>query len=377
MPCTDPGMSYGKYRNAGINRRKMIRTWKKNWTESRERYLEWWQGRGLLISMWEHLDREGSPHEQVTEPAPANDRAQFWFDPSWRAEYLHYRLSRSSFLGDILPVANTHLGPGSLAAILGAELAPGEDTIWIRQSPDPEPPLKLDEWNRWWKLHLDLLKACREFSQGRYFVGCPDLVEGLDVLASLRGSDRLLTDMLMRPEELEEELAAVNRIYFEVFDRIYEIIREGTEMAFCYFSLWGPGKVSKLQCDISVMISEGDFRRFALPFLGEQCRKIDYTLYHLDGVDAIRHLDAVLGIPELNAVQWSPGYGQPQGGDPMWYGLYRRVLGAGKALMPCWVKVEELEPLLDNLGADGLNILMDFRNEQDIEAALRIAGKYR
>jgi hypothetical protein len=320
-----------------------MKTWKRNWEESRERYMEWWEGRGLLISMWEHLEKEGPPHEPVPEPLPARDLRQFWLDPDWRAEYLHYRLSRSSFLADIPPVANTHLGPGSLAAILGADLEPGSDTIWIRQHP----------------------------------VGCPDLVEGLDVLASLKGNDRVLTDMLMQPEILEQELARVNRIYFEVFDRIYGIIREGDEMAFCYFSLWAPGRVSKLQSDISVMISVEDFRRFALPFLSEQCRKIDYTLYHLDGVDAIRHLDTVLGIPGLNAVQWTPGYGQPQGGDPKWYALYRKILEAGKALMPCWVKVEELKSLLDNVGAEGLNILMDFKNEGDIEAALKIAEAYR
>jgi hypothetical protein len=174
-----------------------------------------------------------------------------------------------------------------------------------------------------------------------------------------------------------DELTLVNRIYFEVFDRIYDIIQEDGEMAFCYFSLWGPGKVSKLQSDISVMISEEDFQRFALPFLSEQCRKIDYTLYHLDGVDALRHLDAVLGIRELNAVQWTPGYGQPQGGDPEWYGLYRKILEAGKACMPCWVKVGELKPLLDQVGAEGLNVLMDFKTEKDIEAALRIAEEYR
>lgn len=354
-----------------------MQTWKNNWEESRSRYLDWWEGRGLLISMWEHLEKQGAPHEEVPQPEPAKDLHQFWLDPDWRAEYLHYCLSRSSLLADILPVANTHLGPGSLAAILGADLDPGEDTIWIRQCPGPEPKLELDEENPWWRLHLDLLKACKKHASGRYYVGCPDLVEGLDVLASLRGNDRALTEMLLQPEIMLEELAQLNRIYFDVFDRIYEIIREDAEMAFCYFSLWGPGRVSKLQSDISVMISTEDFRRFVLPFITEQCRKIDYTLYHLDGVDAIRHLDAVLEIPQLNAVQWSPGYGQPQGGDPQWYGLYRKILEAGKALMPCWVKVEELKSLLDNVGGEGLNILMDFKSEKDIEAAVRIADEYR
>jgi len=45
--------------------------------------------------------------------------------------------------------------------------------------------------------------------------------------------------------------------------------------------------------------------------------------------------------------------------------------------MPCWVEINELKPLLDNVGADGLNVLMHFKTEKDIEAALKIADEYR
>lgn len=83
-------------------------------------------------------------------------------------------------------------------------------------------------------------------------------------------------------------------------------------MAFCYFSSWAPGKMSKLQSDISTMISQDDYRRFVQPFIREQCQKIDYTLYHLDGVGAMHHLPALLEIEELNAIQWTPGVGEPQ-----------------------------------------------------------------
>ncbi|HJX70515.1 MAG TPA: hypothetical protein VJ346_01140 [Bacteroidales bacterium] len=352
-------------------------TWKQNWDESKKRYLDWWNGKGLVISMWEHLDKDGKPHESVTPPLPPKDINQYWFDPDWRAAYLHYRLSKSSFKADILPVANTHLGPGSLSAILGAELEGGEDTIWIKHREDFGDEIVFDEKNKWWQLHLDLLKACKRYSQGKYFVGCPDLIEGLDTLASLKGIQPVLTDMLLRPEVLKNQLQKINEIYFRVFNTVYEIIREGDEMAFCYFSIWGPAKVSKLQCDISVMISEEDFRNFALPYLREQCQKIDYTLYHLDGVDAIRHLDAVLEIEELNAVQWTPGEGEPQGGDKQWYDLYKKILAKGKSVMPCWVETHELKPLLDNVGATGLNILMHFKSERDIDEALMVADEYR
>jgi hypothetical protein len=125
------------------------------------------------------------------------------------------------------------------------------------------------------------------------------------------------------------------------------------------------------------MISEDDFRRFALPFLREQTEKIDYTLYHLDGVDAIRHLDAVLEMEKLNAVQWTPGVGEPQGGDPRWFDLYKKILASGKSVMANWVKPEELQPLIDNVGNHGLHINVDFKTENEIDTALKIVEKYR
>jgi len=57
--------------------------------------------------------------------------------------------------------------------------------------------------------------------------------------------------------------------------------------------------------------------------------------------------------------------------------LYQKILSSGKSVMPCWVKVEELRPLLDSIGNQGVHLLMDFRSERDIEAALKIASDYR
>ncbi|MFN8446499.1 MAG: hypothetical protein U0175_37255 [Caldilineaceae bacterium] len=316
-------------------------------------------------------------HEEVDCPPPAKDLNQTWFDPEWRSAHLHHKLSHSSFKADILPVASTHLGPGSLAAILGAELRAGEDTIWINSSATPVETIALDECNRWWQLHLDLVKACKQRSQGRYFVGCPDLIEGLDTLASLLSTEPLFLTMMDDPEKLEQMLQAVNHVWFEVFDRIYEVINENGEMAFCYFSIWGPGRVAKLQSDISIMMSPPSFRQFVQPYIRQQCQWLDYSLYHLDGVGALRHVDALLEIEELDAIQWTPGINQPQGGDPCWYELYKRIRAAGKSVMPCWVEVNELQPLLDAVGPQGVNLLMHFTSEWDIDEAMKIAEQYR
>ena len=353
-----------------------MKTWKSNLEETKQRYINWWNHKGIILNMWEHFQEGVQPHAEIMPPAPAKDLSQKWFDPQWRAEYLDWYVAHSSLKADILPVANTQLGPGSLAAILGGVFEGGEDTIWIHPNPDFTDEIIFNPEHPNWILHKELLKACKAKANGHYFVGMPDLMEGLDVLAALKGTDRVLLDTVMQPEILEQQMQQINDIYFKVFDELYDIIREGDEMAFCYFSSWAPGKMSKLQSDISTMISQDDYRRFVQPFIREQCQKIDYTLYHLDGVGAMHHLPALLEIEELNAIQWTPGVGEPQGGSPKWYDLYKKILAGGKSVMACWVTLDELKPLLDHIGADGVHLEMDFHNEKEVEQAMRIVEEY-
>ena len=358
-----------------------MNTWKANLEETKKHYIDWWNHKGIVLNMWEHFQEGVTPHADIPAPKPYKDLNQRWFDPLWRAEYLDWYVAHSSLMADMLPVANTQLGPGSLAAILGGVFEGGEDTIWIHPRPVVDgssvDDIVFDPNHPNWLLHKDLLRACKQKAQGHYYVGMPDLMEGLDVLAAIKGTDKVLLDTVMQPEVLEHQMQQINDIYFRVFDELYDIIREGDEMAFCYFSSWAPGKMSKLQSDISTMISIDDYRRFVQPFIREQCQKIDYTLYHLDGVGAMHHLDALLEIKELNAIQWTPGVGEPQGGSPKWYDLYRKILAGGKSIMACWVTLDELRPLLDNIGGEGVHIEMDFHNEREVEQAMRIIEEYQ
>ena len=71
---------------------------------------------------------------------------------------------------------------------------------------------------------------------------CPTSWEGMDVLAALKGTDKVLMDTVTQPEVLERQMQQINDIYFKVFDELYDIVREGDEMAFCYFSSVGTGQ---------------------------------------------------------------------------------------------------------------------------------------
>ena len=161
-----------------------------------------------------------------------------------------------------------------------------------------------------------------------------------------------------------------------MFERIYEEINLNGEMAFCYFSLWAPGRMAKLQSDISGMISPRHFRRFVLPFIREQCQRLDYSMYHLDGVDAMRHLDMLLEIEELNAIQWTPRRGPAAGRRPV---LVRPVPAhpRGGQVGHGQLGGSERASAAARRGRPGGNrtSCMHLESERDIDAALEIAAR--
>jgi hypothetical protein len=224
----------------------------------------------------------------------------------------------------------------------------------------------------WWKRHFEVLTQAVRENHGRYLVGLPDLIENIDVLAQLRDGQMLLMDLLERPDWVKDQIARINQCYFETYDAMLPYVRDpwgGT--TFTAFGLWAPGKTAKVQCDFSCMISGEMFREFVVPALTEQCAWLDYSMYHLDGTTAVHHLDALLEIDSLDAIEWTSQAGLPGGGSPQWYDLYRRIKAAGKSVQAIDVRPEEVEPLIDAVGPAGLFILTKTTTETEANKLLQ------
>ena len=349
--------------------------WKPNWQETQQHFIDWWNRKGFVLGMWgAPLARR--PHEVVSDPGPP-PLVESYTDARLRARLNHHALASRSFVADALPIAGTDIGPGSLALVLGAEAGFARDTVWFEPSiqhvADPEslPPLRFDPENKWWKIHEDTFRACKALGQGKYMVGAPDLIENIDVLSSLRDPQTFMYDLIERPAWVEQKVWEINQVWFDAYQRMYDIIKlEDGSSAWGAFCLWGPGKTAKVQCDAAAMISPDMFRQFVVPALTAQCEWLDQSMYHLDGTQCICHLDALLEIEALDAIEWTPQAGIEPGGDPRWFDLYRRILDAGKSVQIMGPGPDEVIPMLDALGGKGLYMMTWFRDE---ESALRLS----
>lgn len=358
--------------------------WKSNWEETKQHFTDWWDRNGLVVGMWGAPPNEGTPHEDLDAPAEPQFIKERYLNAERRARLNHHSLAHQAFPADVLPISDTDIGPGSLALFLGSEPGISPETVWFEpcidqcESPETLPCFRFDEENRWWQVTRATLEACATLGRDRYLVGCPDLVENVDILAALRSPQTLLMDMIERPEWVGQKVAEINQVWFEAYRRIYDIIKlpDGSS-AFGAFRLWGPGKTAKVQCDACAMFSPDMFRRFVVPSLTEQCGWLDHSMYHLDGTQAICHLDALLEIEELDAIEWTPQTGIEGGGDPRWFEMYRKILDAGKSVQAIFVEPDEVLPLLDAIGGKGVYIMTSFSSPNEAEAMMAKVEQYR
>lgn len=348
---------------------------KPDWDYARQRYVDWWDGKGLAIAVTAPLDE---PRWETAEPPRPETPEQRWLDLDLKVKQ-HERALANTFYGGVAhPTWAISLGPGSLGTMMGCNVEFDHSTVWY-QPPmlhdyETHPPLAFER-NHWWDVHLASLERGLAESNGRYLVEMPDLIENIDTLAQFRGPEEVLMDLLEYPEDVEQRVLEINQAFFDCFDAFYERIQTPWGgNGFWAFGLWGPGKTAKVQCDFSCMISPEQFRRFVQPGLEEQCDWLDYSMYHLDGTNAIQHIDNLCSIESLNAIEWTPQSGLPNGGDPRWYDLYRQFKAGGKGVQAVGVKPEEVMPLIDAVGPEGLFIVTGTRTETEARELLAKVG---
>lgn len=332
--------------------------WKSDWDLARQRLVAWWECKGPALYVTAPLVH---PRAQVPLPQAPPDLEATWIDPVFRRLSAEYEMAHTHYAGVAFPYFDTQVGPGSLGLFLGSDPGFAPDTVWYEpciQDPDNHPPLSYEPHQKWLQAHEAIIQEGLSHAQGRYLVGMPDLVENVDTLAQLRDPQTLMLDLAERPDWVERKVWEINDAYIHVFQRFFDqICDEWGGNAFSAFKIWGPGKTAKVQCDAAAMFSPQMFHRFVVPALESQCAWLDYAMFHLDGTQCLVHLDLLLDMQNLQAIEWTPQAGLPTGGSHEWYNLYRRILAGGKAVQAIQVEFDEVLPLLDAVGHEGMFVM--------------------
>lgn len=301
-----------------------------------------------------HLEKP--PAEQNSPPASRHPTSRArWLDAGYQAQHALARLSSRIFMGDSLPVACPNLGPEALAAFYGCPLEFGDyGTSWTRpilKSWDEADQLQLDLQHPYFLKLVELTDALLELGRGKFITGLPDFHPGGDLIASLRNPQDLAVDLLDNPERVKLLLDRLKPDYFRVYDFWYDKLSASGQPLTSWLELASYSKYYIPSNDFSGMISTKMYCEFFLQGIVEECRFLDRSIYHVDGIGALRHLDVILDIPELDAVQWVPGAGRA--GFPGWVSVYQKIQSAGKAMI-VYCDVGDLDLVMHTLAPRGL-----------------------
>ncbi|MGN1069457.1 MAG: hypothetical protein ACI4P5_03515 [Candidatus Fimadaptatus sp.] len=295
--------------------------------QSQARLEAWWNNEGFdarpCIMAW--LPSEGAlPELQYGDDA-------FWLEPECMLRVRGQYLESITGYGEAARSMYMDFGANAMALQLGARaLWSDTSTIWaepvlsnIRQVAECMPG------QSWQALEHKAIELCLE-SYGQmaltssYCLGAP-----ADLSAALMGTEKLLYALVDEPEECARAFEHIKRIIADEFALLDDMCRRKGGRLNGWHGIWAPGATTPLQEDFSCMIGEEMFHRFCVPHIRDLASMTPYSFYHLDGPGALRHLDALLEIDELRAIQWQPGEGRLRMGE--WVNVLKRILDAGKS----------------------------------------------
>jgi hypothetical protein len=353
---------------------------KPDWEQSKRRFEAWWCGEVVdRVLLQVFAPRDGAP--AGPPPSPPESVEERWLNADYRIDLFEHNLARTYYGGDAFPYLETHIGPGTMSLYLGARPELKPDTVWyfpcIDDITTADVPV-YDPENRFWQFSQEFARKAVERLKGRALVAYPDLIEGLDTISSLVGNDELLYYLVDAPEHVHRFQKSITKTYFDYHEPLYQIIKdEGGGSCFCAFQTWAPGRMAKVQCDFSAMIGPRMYEEFVVPYLAEQCARLDYSVFHLDGHNALPHLDLLLGIKDLNAIQWTPGAGKPSAGDACYIPLYCKIRAAGKSCMIRGATPAQAQTLVEELGPEGLDIVTWAGSQAEAEDVVKSALAWR
>jgi hypothetical protein len=257
------------------------------------------------------------------EPRPRSEfPADQWLEPDYVLNDRLILLAHTRFWGDSIPHIIVDLGPGSLAAYLGCPVTCTPETVWFHKTMTKitEPLADFDPEQSWWRRHLELIRQAATLGNERgFYVALPDLIEGVDTLASLRGTSELIMDLLQEPETIQQHLQRLTQLYFRYYDQIHAVVADPAGWSICtYLEAFGKGRAGKIQCDFAALMNPKLFAEFALPSITQQAARFDFVAYHLDGPGAIYTVPFLAEIEKIRVIQWVAGAGHAPQYDQRW-----------------------------------------------------------
>jgi len=254
--------------------------------------------------------------EQATEDIAhlsRDEKKKWWFNSELQVDLYIKSIDGKRFHGETFPVFFPNLGPDVYAAFYGAELEFGEVTSYsipcVRDWSDVN-NLKFDPKNKYFQKIEELTRYAIERCKGKYLVGYTDLHPGLDCVAAWRDPLQLCYDLYDFPEQVRNLSKLAIDDFEDIYDYFDKLLKENGHLSVSWMGIPSYGRMHIPSCDFSALISRELFQEFGLPILQQEVKTMTNNIFHVDGAGVAKHLDAILSVPEIHALQWVQGVGE-------------------------------------------------------------------
>ena len=343
----------------------------KDWEKTKKYYKAWWNCEVLdKIAIMVTAPRENQEQNGNFVGSP-EDR----LNKEKVIDIAEKKIQITFYGGLAFPFYDLDFGPDIFSAYMGAtiEFSPiGDYPIswvdWHRPILENYSDLsafEIKEDNFYWQKTKEFTSYALERSQGDYLIGITDLHAGMDSLAVLRGGpEKLCMDLIDNPDGVKAAMKLLWKAWHKIYEESYRIIANKQEGSCSWIGLWSPGKTYPVQNDFACLISSKMYEKFFLEELLNEINYLDHSIYHLDGPDALRHLDMLLEISGLNAIQWVPGAELDKQGVAKWMPIYKKIQAKKKAIL-VYCRPNEVDFVLENLAPEGLLIVSWCSSEKE------------
>jgi hypothetical protein len=317
------------------------------------RFEAWWQCEIIdrpVVSL--SVDPEREPILPQKTHRTVRDR---WFDFDFRMDCLEASLDVAEFVGDSFPSFWPNLGPSLCATVFGCDLEYSERTAWsapVAKSIRDVLKIRPDLNNAYWSAIRRATQESIQRGNGKWITGISDLHTNGDLVAALRDPQELCLDCADDLEGVRLACEYVTDFYAPMFEDTWKLIDAAGQPTTTWCRVPHAGKSYVTNCDFICMISPKMFQEAILPSIVREMRYLDCNLFHLDGPNALQHLDALLDLPELNGIQWV--YGAGQGPAARWIDIYKRVQAAGKCIQVGCQDFEDARRVAEHLRPEGV-----------------------
>jgi len=296
----------------------------------------------------------------------AEEKKAWWFNSELQVDLFIRSIEGRRFFGETFPVFFPNLGPDVYAAFYGAELEFGEVTSWsspIIKDWSDVGEVRLDLENVYFR-KLDELTTCAlEMCDSRYLVGYTDLHPGLDCAAAWRDPQQLCLDMIDNPP-MVKQLAQLAIADFEtIYDHFDRQLKAQNHLSVSWMGIPSFGRMHIPSCDFSTLISPDFFIEFGLPVLEREVQSMTHNIFHVDGKGVARHLEAILSVPQIHALQWVQGVGDDL---PImqWLPFLKELQARGIPTIVDLAK-SELEDFMAEMKPEGLFLWISTESEEE------------